>query len=161
MLRRVGQFALSAFLALVCVNALPQILREFRDSAPGSLVFGVFQVVIASSSAAAVVGTLIGARWKARAIAMCGTAAVGLLLAQPVFDPMDGEGIGWLLLGAGIVAAVTAGLMWCTRRLYSQGGATFIAYPPGSCELQPPIRSPHPQPDPILDPSATAPDRDS
>ena len=161
MFRRIGQFALSAVLALVCGNALPQILSEFRDSAPGSLLFGVLQVVIASSSAAAVVGTLRGARWTPRAIAVCGTAAVVLLLAQPVFDPMDGEGLRSLLLGAGIVTAVTAGLVWGARRLAGPVGATITADPPGPRALQPPMRSPHPRPDPILDPSATEPDRDS
>jgi hypothetical protein len=127
-LRRVGQYLIAAVLALVTSSALPQVFSEFRDSAPGSLLFGALQLVIASSGAAGAVGSLLRARWAAHAIAVCGTAAVGLLLVQPLYEKMGAAELRGLLLGTAVVAVAAAGMTWFARRL-ARPSATANAGP--------------------------------
>lgn len=88
MLASVGAYILSIALVLLSSNAFRQALNEFRDTEPGSLLFGVLQVVIGASAAAASFGVFTRAKLAARSIGICGAAAAGLLVSQPLFEPM-------------------------------------------------------------------------
>ena len=117
MLRTVGAFIISVVLVLVSSNALPQVLSEFRSTEPGSLLFGAFQVVIGTSAVAGAVGVLKRARWAARSIALCGIASAGLLVSQPLYEPMTSEAERAIWFGAAVVLALAAGMGWCAHLL--------------------------------------------
>lgn len=123
MLRWLGAYVLAGAVLLVGGNAFRQVPNEFRATEPGSLLFGVLQVLIGTSMMAAAWGLVRRARWASRAIGLGGGAAVLLLLAQPMFEPMPWDAARSILLGAAVVAVAAAGMSWCARRLASPSAA--------------------------------------
>jgi hypothetical protein len=116
-LRSIGAYLLAAVLAVVASNAFRQVPGEFRDAEPGSLLFGMLQVLIGTSAVVAAIGAMRRTRWAAWAIGSAGLGAVALLVAQPFFEPMPEEASRAIWLGAGLVSVVAAGLSWCAHRL--------------------------------------------
>lgn len=117
MRRPVGHYLISAAFVLISWSAFPQALNEFRDTEPGSLLFFAEHLLIATSAAAAAIGAFKRTRWAAQAIGICGLAAVGLLLSQPLFASMTSEGLDGIWLGAAVVGAAAAAMAWYTRRV--------------------------------------------
>ena len=158
-LKWIGAIILSAALAVVSRNAFPQVLSEFRDTEPGSLLFGVLHLVIGTSAAVACVGMLMRARWAARSIEICGVAAAGLLVLQPVFEPMPVNAQLAIWFGAAVAFAAAMGMGWVARRLAKPAAASG-ALPdlasvrplstvglPGAQEAAPPMIAPAPSAD--------------
>jgi len=141
MLRRIGAFLLAVALLPLSGNSFRQVPNEFRDSEPGSLLFGLLHLVIGLSALVAAVGLVRSARWASRAIGICGVAAVGLLVSQPLYEPMAWDAARAILLGAALVGVVAAGASWCARRL------TSPAAPASAADL---AECPHPQAPPLL-----------
>lgn len=130
MLASVGAYLLSIGLVLLSSNAFRQALNEFRDTEPGSLLFGVLQVVIGASAAAASVGVFTRAKWAARSIEICGVGAAGLLVSQPLFEPMTRDAQRAIWLGAAVVGAAAMGLGWFARRLARSAAASRASEDP-------------------------------
>ena len=147
MLASVGAYILSIGLVLLSSNAFRQALNEFRDTEPGSLLFGVLQVVIGASAAAASVGVFTRAKWAARSIGICGVAAAGLLVSQPLFEPMAPDAQRAIWFGAALVGAAATGLGWFARRLARSAAASRASADPARV----------PQPSPALLPDAQRP----
>jgi len=116
-LRTVGAFIISVVLVLVSGNAFPQVLSEFRSTEPGSWLFGALHLVIGTSTVAGAIGVLMRARWAAPSIALFGIAAAGLLVSQPMYEPMTSEAERAIWIGAAAVLAVAAGMGWSAHRL--------------------------------------------
>lgn len=116
MLRRIGAFLLSAALMLVALNAFRQVPNEFRDTAPGSLLFGLLQLLIGTSAIAAAVGLMRRTRWASPAVGVWGAAAAALLVAQPVYEPMPRDVEASIWFGAALVGGCAAGVSWFARR---------------------------------------------
>jgi hypothetical protein len=125
-LRFAGATILSIVLALFSSNAFRQAVGELRDTEPGSLLFGVLQLVIGTSTAMAAVGVFTRSKWTARLIGMGGAAVVALLLSQPLFEPMDGDAKRGIWLGAAVAGAAAAGMAWLARRLATTAGSAGI-----------------------------------
>ena len=89
MLRSVGAYLFAAALLLLSKSAFRQALGEFRDTEPGSLLFGALQLVIGTSAVVAAIGLVKRARWAAWSVAIWGVASAALLAVQPLFEPMD------------------------------------------------------------------------
>lgn len=110
MLRSVAAYLAAAALLLLSTSAFRQALSEFRDTEPGSLLFGALQLVIGTSAVVAAIGLVKRARWAA------GAADGELLLLNPVIR-WDGQ-----LLGAGsatVNAPRTVALRWFACCLYA------------------------------------------
>lgn len=56
MLRSVAAYLAAAALLLLSTSAFRQALSEFRDTEPGSLLFGALQLVIGTSAVVAAIG---------------------------------------------------------------------------------------------------------
>ncbi len=116
MLRSVGAYVIAAALLLLSSSAFRQALSEFRDTEPGSLLFGVLQLVIGTSAVASAIGLVKRARWAAWPVAIWGAATAALLAVQPLFSSMDTgakRSIWWAAAAVGVVAA---GVSWFARR---------------------------------------------
>jgi hypothetical protein len=123
-LRSFSAYIVSITLALVSSNAFRQVLPEYRATEPGSLLFGALQVVIGLSAAVAAVGVFKRASWAARCIGICGITAVGLLVSQPLFEPMKADAQQAIWFGAAVVGAVATGMAWFARRLAAHAAAS-------------------------------------
>ncbi|MCU0648488.1 MAG: hypothetical protein MUF00_10865 [Gemmatimonadaceae bacterium] len=134
LLRSVGAHGFAAALLLVSSSAFRQALSEFRDTEPGSLLFGVLQVVIGTSAVAGAVGLIRRARWAAPAVIVCGVAAVALLGVQPLFEPMEPDAQQSIALGAAIVGVAAAAVGWFAQRLHRDHVASRA---PGPQDLVP------------------------
>ncbi len=117
MLRSIGAYLIAAALLLLSTSAFRQALSELRQTEPGSLLFGVLQLVIGTSAVAAAVGLVTRARWAAGSVAVWGLATVALLAAQPLFATMDSHAQRALWLGAALVGVGAAGVSLFARRL--------------------------------------------
>jgi hypothetical protein len=115
-LKSVGAWMLSAVLVLVGSNAFRQVPNEFRHTEPGSLLFGVLQLVIGTSALVGAVGLVTRARWAARFIGISGISAAALLVAQPLYEPMPSDAQSSIWLGAAVVCVAAAGMGWFARR---------------------------------------------
>jgi hypothetical protein len=115
--RSIGAVVLAAAMALLGSDAFRQALNEFRDTEPGSLLFGLLQLVIGASGLVAAVGLLKRERWASPAIGTWGTAAAVLLVLQPWFTPMESDAQWSIWIGAALVGGAAAGAAWCARRL--------------------------------------------
>ena len=124
MARTVGACILSVALLLLSGDAFRQALNEFRDTEPGSLLFGALQLVIGASAAVASVGVFKRASWAARSIGICGIAAAGLLVAQPLFEPMTSDAQRSIWFGAAVVGVAATGMGWYARRLARPAAAS-------------------------------------
>ncbi len=129
-LRSAGAFVLSVALVLLSRDAFRQALHEFRDTEPGSLLFGALQLVIGTSAAVASVGVFKRARWAARSIGICKIAAAGLLVSQPLFEPMTSDAQWAIWFGAAVVGAAATGMGWFARWLARQAAASHISADP-------------------------------
>jgi peptidoglycan/LPS O-acetylase OafA/YrhL len=145
-LRSVGAWILSIALVLLSSDAFRQALNEFRDTEPGSLLFGALQLVIGTSAAVASVGVFKRARWAARSIGVGGIAAVGLLVAQPLFEPMTSHAQWSIWFGAAVVGAAAAGAGWYARRLARQAAASRASETPARVVQPSPALLPDAQP---------------
>lgn len=139
MLRRIGAFGLAAVLLLVSGNAFRQVPNEFGGSEPGSLLFGVLQVVIGTSAVAAALGLVRRARWASRAIGVSGIAAMGLLVVQPLYEPMPADAMRSIWLGAAVVGVAAAGMSWCARRLTRPSADAGLAAEPAQRRSSSPV----------------------
>jgi len=88
-LRSVGAYLFAAALLLLSKSAFRQALGEFRDTEPGSLLFGALQLVIGISAVVAAIGLVKRARWAPPSVAIWGVSTAALLAVQPLFEPMD------------------------------------------------------------------------
>jgi hypothetical protein len=120
MLRSLGAWILSAALVLLGSNAFRQVPGEFSDLEPGSVLFGVLQLVIGTSALVGAIGVFRRASWASHAIGISGLAAVGLLVSLPLFASMPPDARRSIWFGATVVGAVTAGMGWFARRLARQ-----------------------------------------
>ncbi len=141
MLRRMGAYLVAAALVLIGGNAFRQVPNEFRDTEPGSLLFGVLQLVIGSSALIGAVGVLRRARWASLAIGIAGIAAVALLVSLPLFDPMDPDARQAIWFGAALVGMVAAGFSWCAHWLSNPSSAATSTH--RSEELEQPTATLH------------------
>jgi hypothetical protein len=107
--------AAAAFL-LLSTSAFRQALSEFRDTEPGSLLFGALQLVIGTSAVVAAIGLVKRTRWGAGAVAVWGVATVALLAVQPLFEPMGSDAQQSIGLGAAVIGVVAAGVSWFAHR---------------------------------------------
>jgi hypothetical protein len=126
-LRSVGAYFFAAALLLLSSSAFRQALSEFRDTEPGSLLFGALQLVIGTSAVAAAIGLVKRARWAAPSVAIWGVATVTLLAVQPLFEPMDAAAQWSIWLGAAAVGVVAVGVGWFARRLDRGAAASSAA----------------------------------
>lgn len=117
MLRGIGAYLLAGVALLVSANAFRQVPNEFRSTEPGSLLFGLLQIVIGTATASAAVGLVLRARWASWALGIGGVAAMGLLVTQPLYEPMPWDSARGIWIGAALVGAVAGGMSWCARRL--------------------------------------------
>ncbi len=126
MFKAVGAYLLSFVLLWVSSDAFRQMSNEFRDTEPGSLLFGVLQLVIGTSAVVGAIGLVTRSRWASWAIGICGVAAVSLLASQPLFEPMSSD-VQWTIwFGASVVGAVAAGMSWIARRLAKPAKASHV-----------------------------------
>lgn len=116
MLRSVAAYLIAAAFLLLSTSAFRQALSEFRDTEPGSLLFGALQLVIGTSAVAAAIGLVKRARWGAGAVAVWGVATAALLAVQPLFEPMDSDAQQSIWLGAASIGVVAAGVSWFAHR---------------------------------------------
>jgi len=116
-LRSVAAYCFAAALLLLSTSAFRQAVSEFRDTEPGSLLFGALQLVIGTSAVVAAIGLVKRARWAAGAVAVWGVATVALLAVQPLFEPMDSDAQESIWLGAAAIGVVAAGVSWFAHRL--------------------------------------------
>jgi hypothetical protein len=116
-LRSIGAYCLAGALLLLSQSAFRQALSELRDTEPGSLLFGVLQLVIGTSAVAAAIGLVKRARWAAPTAAIWGIATAALLAVQPLFEPMASDAQRSIGLGAALVVFAAAGVSWFARRL--------------------------------------------
>lgn len=124
MLKTVAAWILSAALALVSWNALPQVVSEFRDTEPGSLLFGTLHLLICTTAAASAIGVVRRRRWAAWSIWACGISAAGLLAAQPLYESMADDAQQTIWLGAGLAGIAALGMGWMARRLATTAAAS-------------------------------------
>lgn len=123
MLPKVVAYVFAAALVLSSTSAFRQALGEFGDTEPGSLLFGVLQLVIGTSAVVAAIGLVRRARWASLCIAIWGVASAVLLAVQPLFEPMAPDAKQSIWMGAAAVGVVAAGVSWFAYRL-SRGNAT-------------------------------------
>ncbi len=117
MLRSVAAYFFAGALLLLSTSAFRQALSEFRQTQPGSPLFGALQLVIGTSAVAAAIGLVKRARWAAWFVAVWGVATVALLAVQPLFAPMDADAQRSIWLGAAAVGVAAAGVSWFACRL--------------------------------------------
>ena len=117
MLRSVAAYLFAAALLLLSTSAFRQALGEFRDTEPGSLLFGVLQLVIGISAVVAAIGLVKRARWAAPAVAIWGVATAVLLGVQPLYGSMSPDAQQSIWLGAAVVGVGAAGVSWFAYRL--------------------------------------------
>jgi ABC-type cobalt transport system substrate-binding protein len=115
-LRTVGAYILAAALILFSPSAFRQALSEFRSTEPGSLLFGVLQLVIGTSAIAAAIGLVRRSRWAAWCIASWGVACALLLAVQPLYEPMDPDAQQSIWMGAALVVLAAAIVSWFAHR---------------------------------------------
>lgn len=127
MLRSIAAYCFAALLLVFSTSAFRQALSELRQSEPGSLLFGVLQVVIGTSAVLAALGLAKRARWAAPSIAACGGGVVTLLALQPVFTPMPADAQRSLWLSALGLGAAAAGLAWFAHGLGRGTSAAVVA----------------------------------
>jgi hypothetical protein len=125
-LRSVGAYLFAAALLLLSKSAFRQALGEFRDTEPGSLLFGALQLVIGTSAVVAAIGLVKRARWAPPSVAIWGVSTAALLAVQPLFEPMDPGAQRSIWLGAAAVGVAAAGVSWFAYRL-SRGAAASRA----------------------------------
>ncbi len=117
MLRSVVAYLFAAALLLLSTSAFRQALGEFRDTEPGSLLFGVLQLVIGTSAVVAAIGLVKRARWAAPSVAIWGVATAALLAVQPLYASMDSDAQQSIWLGAAVVGVAAAGVSWFAYRI--------------------------------------------
>lgn len=117
MLRSLAAYLFAAALLLLSPSAFRQALSELRQTEPGSLLFGVLQLVIGTSAVVAALGLAKRARWAAGAVALWGVATGALLAAQPLFTPMDSGGRRSIWMAAAALGVAAAGVSWFARGL--------------------------------------------
>jgi hypothetical protein len=122
-LRSVLSYIFAAALLLVSQSAFRQALSEFRDTAPGSLLFGALQLVIGTSAVVSAIGLVKRTRWAAPSVAIFGVAAAALLAVQPLFESMNEDAQQSIFWGAAVVGAIAAGVSWFAYRLHRSGAA--------------------------------------
>jgi hypothetical protein len=116
-LRSVVAYLFAAVLLLLSTSAFRQALGEFRDTEPGSLLFGVLQLVIGTSAVVAAIGLVKRARWAAPSVAIWGVATAALLAVQPLYASMDADARQSIWLGAAVIGVAAAGVSWFAYRL--------------------------------------------
>jgi hypothetical protein len=116
-LRSVVAYLFAAALLLLSTSAFRQALGEFRDTEPGSLLFGVLQLVIGTSAVVAAIGLVKRARWAAPSVAIWGVATAALLAVQPLYASMDSDAQQSIWLGAAVVGVAAAGVSWFAYRI--------------------------------------------
>jgi hypothetical protein len=116
-LRSVVAYLFAAALLLLSTSAFRQALGEFRDTEPGSLLFGVLQLVIGTSAMVAAIGLIKRARWAAPSVAIWGVATAALLAVQPLYASMDSDAQQSIWLGAAVVGVAAAGVSWFAYRI--------------------------------------------
>jgi hypothetical protein len=146
-LRSVGAYILSVVLVLLSSDAFRQALAEFRDTEPGSLLFGALQLMIGTSAAVAAIGVFKRTSWAARSIGIGGIAAVVLLVSQPVFEPMTTDAQRSIWFGAAVVGVAATGIGWFARRLARDAAVSRASAAEADV----------PQPSPVLLPDAQRP----
>lgn len=153
MLRSVGAYLFAGALLLLSTSAFRQALSEFGDTEPGSLLFGVLQLVIGTSAVMAAIGLVRRARWASLCIAIWGAASAVLLAVQPLFEPMAPDAQQSIWIGAAAVGVVAAGVSWFAHRLYRNEAAsrtaaertpTFPPTFPPTLPLAPMVEAPRP-----------------
>jgi len=148
-LRSVGAYLFAGALLLLSTSAFRQALSEFGDTEPGSLLFGVLQLVIGTSAVMAAIGLVRRARWASLCIAIWGAASAVLLAVQPLFEPMAPDAQQSIWIGAAAVVVVAAGVSWFAHRLYRNDAASRTAaertptFPP-TLPLAPTVEAPRP-----------------
>jgi hypothetical protein len=115
--KTMGSWVLAAVLAVVGWNAFPQVISEFRDTEPGSAVFGTLHLLICVTAAASAIGVIRRARWAAWSIWGCGISAGALLLAQPLYESMADDAKQSIWMGVGVASVAALGMGWLARRL--------------------------------------------
>lgn len=105
-------------------SAFRQAFNEFRDSEPGSLLFGVLQVVIGTSAVVSAFGLVKRARWATWSVGLCGVATAALIAVQPLYEPMDSDVQRSLWLGAAVIGVAAAAVSWFARGLARRDAAS-------------------------------------
>lgn len=150
MFRSVGAYIFAGALLLLSQSAFRQALSEFRDTEPGSLLFGMLQLVIGTSAVVAAIGLVKRARWAAWFVALWGVATASLLAVQPLFEPMDSDAQWSIGLGAAAIVVAAAGVSWFARgrdrgTVASRAAAEpACVLPPARVELAEARRPPEP-----------------
>jgi hypothetical protein len=111
-------------------SAFRQAFNEFRDSEPGSLLFGVLQVVIGTSAVVSAFGLVKRARWAAWSVGLCGAATAALIAVQPLYEPMESDVQRSLWLGAAVIGVAAAAVSWFARRLARRDAASHAVADP-------------------------------
>ena len=124
MLRSVAAYVFATVFVLLSTSAFRQALSELRDTEPGSLLFGVLQLVIGTSAVAAAVGLVKRARWASWPAAIWGVATAALLGVQPLYSPMDSDAAWSIWSSAAAIGVAGAGVSWFARRRASGDAAS-------------------------------------
>jgi hypothetical protein len=124
LLRSIGAYLVAAVLLLHSSSAFRQALNEFRDTEPGSQLFGILQVVIGTSAVVSAFGLIKRARWAAWSVVLCGIATAALIAVQPLYEPMESDVQQSLWLGAAAIGVAAAGVSWFARRLARRSAAS-------------------------------------
>ena len=136
MLRSIGAYLFAAALLLLGNSAFRQALSEFRQTEPGSLLFGTLQLVIGTSAVVAAIGLVKRARWAAWSTAIWGVATAALLGVQPLFEPMESDAQWSIWLAAAAIGVAAAGVSWFAHRLARHAAASRASI--DSAHAQPP-----------------------
>lgn len=123
-LRTLAAYLFAAALLLMSPSAFRQALSELRQTEPGSLLFGVLQLVIGTAAVVAAIGLVKRARWAAGAAAAWGVATAALLAAQPLFTTMDADARWSIWSAAAALGVAAAGVSWFARRLARRDAAS-------------------------------------
>ncbi len=145
MLRTVGAYLFAATLLVLSKSAFRQALSELRDTEPGSLLFGVLQLVIGASAVAAAIGLVMRARWAAWSVAIWGVATAALLAAQPLFAPMESNAARSIWLAAAAIGVAAAGVSWFAHQRAKQAAASRVVTDPAQVRPTPAVLLPEAQ----------------
>lgn len=126
-LRTVAAYLFAVALLLLSPSAFRQALSELRQTEPGSLLFGVLQLVIGTAAVLAAIGLVKRARWAAGAAAVWGVATAALLAVQPLFTPMDADARWSIWLAAAALGVAAAGVSWFARGLARSDAASHAS----------------------------------
>ena len=135
-LRAIGAYLFAAALLLLSNSAFRQALNEFRDTEPGSLLFGTLQLVIGTSAVVAAIGLVKRARWAAWFTSIWGVATAALLGVQPLFEPMESDAQWSIWLAAAAIGVAAAGVSWFAHRRAKHAAASRAAT--DAAHVQPP-----------------------